>query len=298
MPLADGTGDRPTNFRDAKRLGLVPSVSGIKSIFSKPGLEKWKIKQVALASMRLTRKGEETESYFADRIIEEAFKQVDDAANLGTSIHREIERFFTHDWNKPFEPDPKLAVYVSPVVNWMISKDIHVENPEAIVVNMAHGYAGTSDCPFRWKNGAGIGVIDYKSRKTKPGKPCEPYDGEAMQIAAYAAAYWKEENLKCCWGANVYISTTEPGRVDLVMYRPEMLVAEFEVFKLCCAIWRHLHQWDPRVDINTPQPKFHVGSWQAVSQPVPNVSLPDSAKPALSKVADTDTDVRKALKTD
>ena len=92
MPLADGTNDRPTNFRDAKRLGLVPSVSGIKSIFSKPGLEKWKIKQVALASMRLTRKGEETESYFADRIIEEAFKQVDDAANLGTSIHREIER--------------------------------------------------------------------------------------------------------------------------------------------------------------------------------------------------------------
>lgn len=280
MPLADGSGDRPTDFGDAKRLGLFPSVSEIKGILGKPGLEKWKIKQVALASMRLTRKGEETESYFADRIIDEAFKQVDDAANLGTSIHREIERFFTHDWSKPFEPDPKLAIYVSPVINWMISKDIHVENPEAVVVNVAHGYAGTSDCPFRWKKGAGIGVLDYKSRKTKPGEPCEPYDGEAMQIAAYAAAYWKEENLKYCWGANVYISTTEPGRVDLVMYRPEMLVAEFEAFKLCCAIWRHLRQWDPRVDINSPQPKFHVGSWQAISQPVPNVSLPDSMKPA------------------
>ena len=285
MKLASGEGERPTTLADAKRLGLLPSVSEIKGVLGKPGLEKWKVKQVALASMRLTRKGEETDEYFSGRIIEEAFRQVDDAAKLGSSIHREIERFFKHDWKEEFMADPKFGTYVSPVINWMISKDIHVENPEAVIVNQTYGYAGTSDCPFRWKKGAGIGVLDYKSRKTKPGEPCEPYDGEAMQIAAYAAAYWKEENLKYCWGANIYISTTEPGRVDLVMYRPEMLVAEFEIFKMCCAIWRHSKQWDPRVNINTPQPVFYSGSWQAIAQPVPNLSLPDSMKPPVPTAA-------------
>lgn len=296
MKLANGDGDRPTTLADAKRLGLFPSVSEIKGVLGKPGLEKWKIKQVALASMRLTRKGDETDEYFSGRIIEEAFRQVDDAAKTGTNIHREIERFFKHDWANTFLPDPKYGTYVAPVINWMVAKDIHVENPEAVIVNTVHGYAGTSDCPFRWKKGAGIGVLDYKSRKTKPGEPCEPYDGEAMQIAAYAAAYWKEENLKYCWGANIYISTTEPGRVDLVMYRPEMLVAEFEIFKMCCAIWRHSKGWDPRVGINTPQPVFYSGTWQAIAQPVPNLSLPDSLKPANPTVASspvTDTPAAK-----
>jgi hypothetical protein len=294
MPLADGTGERPTHLGDAKKLGLYPSVSAILGLLSKSGLEKWKNKQVALASMRITRNGSETDDYFADRIIEEAFKQVDDAARLGTDIHREIERFFTWDWSKPFEPHPSLAVYVAPVVNWMIEKDIRVENPEQVVVNFEHGFAGTTDAPFRWKKGQGIGVIDFKSRKTKPGEPIVAYDGQAMQIAAYAASYWKEQNLRYCWGANIYISTTEPGRVDLIMYRPEMMCAEWECFKLLCGAWRHLNQWDPRVAPTAPQPVFYSGTPVSISAPVatstpatppmasggPQVGVPGAIPPA------------------
>lgn len=276
MPLADGSGTRPTHKGDARKLGLYPSVSTILGLMAKPGLERWKHKEIALASMRLTRKGEETNDYFANRIIEEAFKQVDDAANLGAVIHRELERFWSHDWSRPFEPNPKVATYVAPVVNWMIAKDIHVENPEAVVVNHAYGFAGTSDCPFRWKKGTGIGVIDYKSRKTTPGEPIEVYDGQATQIAAYGATYWGEQNLKYCWGANIFISTTEPGRVDLVMYRPEMIMAEFEVFKHICAVYRHYNQWDPRVMPSEPQPVFYSGTPIKISEPVANVSLPSS----------------------
>lgn len=285
MPLADGSGMRPTHMGDAKKLGLYPSVSSILGILAKPGLEKWKQNQVALASLRITKKGDETEKYFVGRVIEEAFKQVDDAADLGSRIHREIERFWSHDWSKPFEPDPKLAVYVSPVINWMIAKDIHVENPEAVIINFEHGYAGTSDCPFRWKNGTGIGVIDYKSRKTTPGEEIENYDGQATQIAAYGAAYWGEHNLKYCWGANVYISTTEPGRVDLMMYKPDMLVAEFEAFKHICAIHRHFNQWDPRVPPGEQQPVFHSGSPKQISPPVANLSLPESMQTGANQGA-------------
>ena len=52
LPTADGQGERPTTLRDARRLKLYPSVTSILGILAKPGLEKWKLDQVALATLR------------------------------------------------------------------------------------------------------------------------------------------------------------------------------------------------------------------------------------------------------
>jgi hypothetical protein len=93
---------------------------------------------------------------------------------------------------------------------------------------------------------SGMGVIDFKTRKTKPGVAVTPYDGQAMQIAAYGATYWGEENLPHMFGANAFISTTEPGRLEVCAYTPQQLMAEWEVFKMACAIWRHAKNYDPR----------------------------------------------------
>lgn len=275
VPTADGSEMRPTNLGDARKLGLLPSVSGILDLMSKPGLERWKLQQVAEASLRLTRNGDESDEYFTDRIIEEAFKQVDQAADLGMNIHAEIERFFNHDTKTgPFVPHPTLDVYVSPVINWMIAKGIRVENPESVIINLQHGFAGRMDIPFQYGKG-GKGVIDFKSTKTKPGKPVVAYDGQPLQIAAYAAAYWGEQNLNQCFGANVYISTTEPGRVELVRYSPPMLMAEWECFKLLCQLYRHIKKWDPRLDPIQSQPVFHEGVSVNVSQAT-NLTVPPS----------------------
>lgn len=269
VPLGDSDagGTRPTNMSDARKLGLIPSVSGYLSVLDRPGLTKWRHKKIAEKVVSIKRKPKENDEDLIDRILDEAFQVVRDAADAGSLIHAEIERFFTHDWSVPFQPNEKVAVNVGPVVAWMQSKGIKVENPEKVVVNLLHGYAGTTDCPFRWKNGQGIGVIDFKSKNTKPGEAFESYPEQSMQIAAYAAAYWGEQNLSRCWGANVFISRNEPGRVDLVMYKPEMLVADFEAFKHICAIYRHLKQWDPRVGPNDPKPVFYNGVWSQISLP-------------------------------
>ena len=50
VPRADGKGSRPTSLRDARKLGLFPSVTNVLSILAKPGLEAWKQEQAILAA--------------------------------------------------------------------------------------------------------------------------------------------------------------------------------------------------------------------------------------------------------
>lgn len=241
LPCASGGGLRATTIRDAKELGLYPSVTSILGIVPKPALDKWRLLQVALASQRLTRSVNESDHYFARRIVQEAFTQVADAANLGSQVHSALEKVFDG------EPVPEeLSVYTDPVLDWKESKRLRFVERELCVVNKEYGFAGTMDVACCYGS-SGIGVIDFKTRKTKQGEKVFPYDGQAMQIAAYGATYWGEENLSRMFGANVYISSTEPGRMEVCAYRPEELVSEFEAFKHVCAVWRHFKGYDPRL---------------------------------------------------
>jgi hypothetical protein len=258
LPRVGGGGMRPTTIRDAKRLGLYPSVTSILSVLAKPQLDKWKMRQVALASMRLERAPAESEAYFCDRIIAEAFSQVEQAADLGSQIHEALEKHF----EGVAVPD-ELQVYTDPVIRWKEAKHIEFVERELCVVNKDHGFAGTMDVACRYGK-RGIGVIDFKTRKTKPGQEVTPYDGQAMQIAAYGATYWGEDQLDRLFGANVYISTTEPGRIEVCRYTPVQLRQEWEAFKAICAIWRHLKGYDPRVSPSEPKEssedkQLHVG---------------------------------------
>ena len=99
-----------------------------------------------------------------------------------------------------------------------------------------------------FSKGAVCGILDFKSKKTKEGEPVVPSFGHAAQIAAYHVAYWTkgEPILDNSLGINVYISTTELGRVEVVQYDAEQLRKEFEMFQNCAAIWRYKSNYDPR----------------------------------------------------
>ncbi len=110
-------------------------------------------------------------------------------------------------------------------------------------MNTVHGFAGTADVMFRY-GGNGIGILDYKTRKTEPGKSVVAYEDQAMQLAAYAATYWGEENIGRVLAANVFISTTEPGRMEVVKH--EAIERDWQAFKLVAALWRYVKGYDPR----------------------------------------------------
>ncbi|MDD5706540.1 MAG: hypothetical protein PHR35_11485 [Kiritimatiellae bacterium] len=238
MATADGGGERVTTIRDARRLGLYPSVTSILGILAKPGLETWKLNQVALATLRAPRQEGEGEEYWCNRVRDVAFEQVEEAADLGGAIHAALELAMDgHEF------DPDMEVYVAPVLAWKEKTGISIVEREFRVVNTAHGFAGTADVFFRYGDN-GIGVLDYKTRKTQPGKPVGAYEDQAMQLAAYAATYWGEENIGRVLAANVFVSTTEPGRMEVVKH--PLPQRDWEAFKLVAAMWRYVKGYDPR----------------------------------------------------
>lgn len=237
MPRKNGEGDRATTLADARRLHLLPSVTSILGTMAKPGLDTWKQQQVALAALRTPKTEEESPDYWAKRVIAEAFAQVEHAADLGSEIHAALESGNVPD---------HLAVYCDPVFKWKGEKGINFIEREVVLVNREHGFAGTCDVVAVASGGQPC-ILDFKTRRTKPGQKVTSYDGQAMQIAAYGATYWGENDLDRVFGANVYISTTEPGRMDVVTYKPEQLDQEWQAFLACCQLWRHFRQFDPRV---------------------------------------------------
>ena len=235
VPKAKGGGMRATTLADARKLGLYPSVTTIMGVMAKPQLDDWKLQQVAdRAYANPPKDGEEASSY-ARRTIVGAFEQVSDAADLGTAIHAALEAHF-----QGFPVPEGMNTYVEPVVAALDKAGIRLMQHELRLVNAAGGYAGTTDAVMV-RDGQ-QGILDFKSRKTKAGVKCEPWDTEPMQIAAYGVA--KFLTVPTC-GANVYISTTEPGRVDVVHYDHAELYAAWHAFRNMIELWQYLKGYRP-----------------------------------------------------
>lgn len=230
---------RPTTIADAKKLGLLPSVSSILKQAANPALDRWKAQQIIKACFNCPPIGDEDFETYSRHILEKADKERDEAANLGTAIHAAIEGYYT---GKPY--DQFLNQYVIPAIEKVDSLGITIVEQE-FVVTSSHGYAGTTDLAFT--QGRYCGILDFKSTKTTPEEPVLVKQGHAAQIAAYHVAYWSKssyinDNTK---GYNVYISTTEPGRVDVVEYDAATIRNEFDYFLACFDIWKHRYGYNP-----------------------------------------------------
>ena len=238
QPTATG-GTRATTIRDAVRLHLLPSVTNILSVIAKPQLETWKLNQVAYAALNNPKQETESNEYWVKRIVEASKQPTLEAADLGSRIHAALE--LATD-NQPY--DPALGDYIEPVIAWLRKTGIRIVAREVVLVHRKDGYAGRCDVLFRFgKNG--IGVIDFKTRKTEPGKTITPYDGQGAQLAAYASAYFGVKAINRAVLTNVYISTTEPGRIEVCKHDDP--VGEYEYFLHCAAVWRRIKKYDPRI---------------------------------------------------
>ena len=66
-----------------------------------------------------------------------------------------------------------------------------------------------------------------------------------MQIAAYAQS--KFATLEGITGANVYISTTEIGRVEIVSYTSDELKEAYGAFVASAKLWSYLKGYRPGI---------------------------------------------------
>jgi len=237
---ADGSGDRATTITDAKRLKLLPSVTGVMGLLAKPALESWKMNQVALATLRTPKAEGEAEDYWCRRVRDAAFEQVEDAADLGSEIHAALECATA---GEPWDVE-KFGVYVQPVLDFIAREGLTVTAREKRVVNGAHGFAGTTDLLFTWGDGQQPGILDYKTKKTKPGEKVCAYDEHRLQLAAYAATEYGDTAFGALKAFNVFVSSTEPGRVEIIKHGD--LTRDWQAFKLLASLWRYAKGYDSR----------------------------------------------------
>jgi len=239
---------RATTLADAKKHKLFPSVSAYLKMLAAPGLDNWKMEQlieacyneaIGCSNQRFTDYIDE----YAARVKEAAFTQVGDAADLGTKIHAALERYYTAE-ELP-EDDEQLRAMVLRTTDRVRGLGVKVIHAEKVLVAPRYGYAGTTDIIFE-RDGAG--VLDFKSKRTQPGKKIFSADSHPMQIAAYWQAWFDDGDFPPdAQGINVYISTTEPGRIEVVEYDDIALSKAWGAFKACLELYRYSTGYDARV---------------------------------------------------
>jgi hypothetical protein len=171
----DGS-ERATTLRDARKLGLLPSVTEILKCAAKPGLENWKQNQVMLAALTLPRLDGEDDGSFCQRVLADSREQAKKAAERGSALHGAIE---LHLQGRPYSAD--WIPHVEATLKAFKVEGIDLMSGEA-ERSFAHpsGYGGKVD----WHSMAGGIVVDFKS-KQKIDDKVSAYDEHCMQLAAY-----------------------------------------------------------------------------------------------------------------
>lgn len=245
--LGSSTGRlRPTTITDARKSGLLPSVTTILDILAKEQLVSWKMDQVALQLRRDLAAGmsfPEGDKEFCNIVKKRAMDQVGDAADLGTRIHTALEKMLQGE-----AYDTELNKYIATVPDVLAANRISITAHEEVLINPSVGYAGKTDAKFTRQHQPlimGRGILDFKSRKSDTKySEMTPWPGQSTQIAAYhMAAYGNIADADI--GANCFISTTEPGRVELAWYSATELREEYEFFECLARAWQIRNKYVP-----------------------------------------------------
>ena len=230
-------GLRATDLRDARKLGLVPSVTTVLAVVAKPQLEKWKRDQSVMAALTLPRHDGETEDTLLRRIYTDSEAQAKAAAEEGTRIHDAIEQYFKEGY-------PATGPYIAHVraTRAELSRlfpDINDWVPEASFAS-GMGYGDKVDLH---SPSAGI-VVDFK------GKDGDFSDGKKLaydqhwQLAAYHYGLRLPSNV--C--ANLFVSRTHPGKVASHVWSAADVAEGWEVFEASLRLWKAIKRYDPAIN--------------------------------------------------
>ncbi len=256
VPYAGKRGEagemRNTTLKDARKMGLLPSVTSIIGIVEKPGLIRWKMGQIILAALTLPRLEDEGVDQFAQRVIEDAMAESRKAMDFGSRLHDAIEAIVAR---RPSVRDSEIEPFASRFAAW------HHE----------HGGALTN-C-----------ALDWKTQSTKANKPFVFYPEWVWQLAAYNhgifrgasvpqqtdGAIWTEARFGFADGGyggtvdyvdsslpfrrhtliSVAISSREPGRIEMKVWTAEEAAWGLKVFTSLLNTWIAIKKYDPRKEV-------------------------------------------------
>jgi len=236
-------GERDTHVGDARKQFLLPSVTGILEIITNPGLENHRRRAIAKAAYACPPSSFETEKEWTAHIMKKADEPGNLAKEFGTLIHARMdaivsgrERLVESEMVVlPEGPEVPMSSIINPTLIVLNDLNLEVQSTERILTSRL-GYAGTSDM-LATKDGLPI-ILDYKTTKTEEGEPIVVYPTYQMQIAAYWKAAYPSHSGSGMGGYNIFISSTEPGRVEAHWYDGEDLEDAWKEFVACLVLWK------------------------------------------------------------
>ena len=214
------TGERATTLRDARKEGLLPSVTTINGMLSKAGLDTWKQQQVLLAALTLPRLADEPEDEWLKRVMQDSRATGREAAERGTAIHAIIESYFEQVYI------PVKPAYLDAIDSTL--KSAFGEQPWLAERSFGHplGFGGKCDLIAKPINGKGTGyVVDFKTKDTDLDK-VDVYFEHEMQLAAYREGL-NLPNARC---AIVFVNGTT-NQVKLIEIEESRLQKSWDCFQ-------------------------------------------------------------------
>jgi len=215
------TGERPTTLRDAKKLGLLPSVTTIIGVANKgEGLQRWLAEQAILAALTLPRLENEEESVWLSRVMKDSKATGREAAERGTAIHNIIQGYFEQMYF------PEKPAYLDAIDNAL--NNAFGSQPWLSERSFGHplGFGGKCDLMAKPINGQGTGfVVDFKTKTTDLDKIDVWFEHE-LQLASYREGL----NLPKARCAIVFVNGTT-NQVKLIEVEESRLQKGWECFQ-------------------------------------------------------------------
>ena len=225
-------GTRPATLRDAKKLGLYPSVTEILKIIDKPGLNRWKEEQMMMACLTTPRIENEPEAAYLKRVKKSAEEASTIARDTGQAIHDAVEKRFNG-------LKPQDHAEVSQKIYDAICERYGHRGWIAEHSFGAYGYGGRIDllnCNYRI-------IIDLKTKEnldvSKEGKHYA-YDDHIAQLAPYARGV----NIDDAMLVNVF--TDWNGNVLFHEWDAEDAARGWDLFRAAFELWKIVKRYDPQ----------------------------------------------------
>lgn len=230
VPYADPSkGMRSATLSDARKLSLVPGYTKVAGVMAKPGLDKWRLNQLLMASLTLPRHEGELDDEYAERVIYDAETQAKKAREQGKVLHAAIERYIRGE-----EADIQFVKHLHALSAALEQHGIKLTDgdSERSFASIL-GYGGRVD----WTNDNT--VMDFKTKQSiteiEAKKQKLVYDEHPMQLAAYASGLGISLNAARC--ISVFIGVDD-AEVRIFEFEKDDIRRGSRMFSHCLGLWQ------------------------------------------------------------
>ena len=224
---------RPTTLRDAKKLGLVPSVTGILRMESAEGLVRWKVQQAMLSCLTLPRVEGESDDAFMGRALQDSQEQARKASERGSYLHGLLERAMAGPLVGV--PERDMAI-VEPVLTWLrVNFNGYTWSPERSFASPL-GFGGKLDLTGeKGEPGQNCVILDWKCKTGIGDKSADDlsYPEHQTQLAAYAYGL-NRASARCM---NVFVDA-DTGHFVVKEWTQEEVNEGWEAFSCLLRLWK------------------------------------------------------------